>query len=125
MRKLIFNSANEDVLNVYYDAITKHDDSGGVAGLRKISKILDLFDEIATLGDVNGRDMYTLKNQEKESSLFLEEEQFAYIKSCFDKVKWHPMKARLITKAYAYLEAIPEAKIEATKSPNATGKDTK
>lgn len=117
MRKLIVNKGNSELFNVYYDAITKHDDSGGVAGLRKITKILDLFDEIATLGD---KDTYTLKNQEGDSAIFLEEEQYNYIKSCFDKVKWHPMKSKLITKAYDYLDSIKESKIEAVSDKSST-----
>lgn len=117
-RKLAFNSDNVDVLNVMYDAITKHEDSGGVAGLRKITKILDLIDEIATLGE---KDIYTLKNAGDDkgySYLYLDDDQYNFIKSCFDKVKWHPMKSKLITKAYDYLESIKESKIEAVKSDN-------
>src|SRR5674476_223637 len=83
-RKLIFTKENEGDLNVIYDAITKHDDSGGVAGLRKISKILDLIDDITTLDEKT--DQYVLKtieNDKGESFLFLDEEQYNYIKACF------------------------------------------
>ena len=125
-RKLIFTKDNEGDLNVIYDAITKHDDSGGVAGLRKISKILDLIDDIATLDEKT--DQYVLKtmgNDKGESFLFLDEEQYNYIKACFDKVKWHPMRARKITHAFTFLESISEAEIKAVKSSDDKDKTNK
>lgn len=122
-RKLIFTKDNEADLNVIYDAITKHDESGGVAGLRKISKLLDLIDEIAILDTTT--DQYTLKNQESDSILFLDEEQYNYIKACFDKVKWHPMRARKITHAFTFLESISEAEIKAVKSSDDKDKTNK
>ena len=112
MRVIEINQANIDSFNVIYDAVTKHENAGGVSGLTKIVKLLDKFDAIAVLGE---NDIYSLRDKEQTYNLFLEDDEWTSIKGWFDTVKWHPMKARGIKKAYDLVESAKEHKLEIVK----------
>ena len=110
----------QDYLNVWYDAITKHQDPGGMAGLRKINKIIDIFDTVGKIEPVqilcqkcaqdlgSSIDKYVLN--EESVSFWMDDDLWNFIKQAYDKVQWSPMRAKLITDSYDYLDKIPEAK---------------
>lgn len=114
----------EDYVNVWYDAITKHQDPGGMPGLRKINKLIDLFDSIGTLNPVRilcadcakglgtGIDRYTLDPD--FTFVWMDDELWKYILQSYDKVQWTSMRAKIIANSYDYLASILEAKPEPT-----------
>ena len=115
----------ESFLNVWYDAVSKQQDPGGMTGLRKILKITDAFDTIATLTPTKlicnecakklgaGMDQYKINADAK--NLWMDDELVQFIKASYDKVQWSPMKAKLITTSFDYLDKIPESKPEPVK----------
>lgn len=119
MKVLEVSKDNLVEFNVLYDAVTKHDNAEGISGLRKITKLLDKFDEFGILDtestEPGKRDVYSLKDDTKTYNLFLEDEEFNSIKQWFDKVQWAPMKARTIVKALDWLEKAKDHKPQLVK----------
>lgn len=119
MKAIEITKDNVGSFNVIYDAVTKHENVGGIAGLRKITKLLSKFDEIATL---NNKDIYELKDDTKTYNLFLDDSEISDIKEWFDAVKWTPMKAKNIMDAYTLVESAKEVKLQVEKT-NPTKED--
>lgn len=121
MRNVILEgSLGQDYLNVWYDAVTKHQDPGGMVGLRKINKIIDIFDTVGKNQPVQllcqecakelgaTADKYVL-NSDSEN-FWIDDDLWNFIKASYDKVQWSPMRAKLITDSFDFLDNIKETK---------------
>ena len=104
---------NIELVNVIYDAITKHENAGGIAGLIKTAKLVTKLEEFCVLK--KDTDIYELKDSEKTYNFFVDDDEKSSIESWFDAVKWHPMKAVKIVAAYELLKGAKEVKLEVEK----------
>lgn len=109
----------EDYLNVWNDAVTKQSDAGGLAGLRKINKVIAIFDEIATLSPTKilcqecakelGMSMDIYKLKEDKVNFWIEDDLWNFIKASYDKIQWNSTKSKLVVASLDYLDSFKEA----------------